>query len=81
MGFTAISIRTSTERPEAIDAGTIILGGITRSEMINSIHLAKKLENKSVQLPVEYNIVDCSSRIVKLIQSYTPIVNKVIWNK
>lgn len=81
MGFTAISIRTSTERPEAIDAGTIVLGGITRSEMINSIQLAKKLEDKSVQLPAEYNILDCSSRIVKLIQSYTPIINKVIWNK
>lgn len=81
MGFTAISIRTSTERPEAIDVGTIVLGGISKSEMIDSIHLAKKLEDKSVQLPTEYNILDCSSRIVKLIQSYTPIINKVIWNK
>ena len=82
MGFPAVSIRTSTERPEAIDAGTIVLGGVSKDSMLNAIEITKGLAiNESSQLPVEYTISNTSERIVKVIQSYTPIVNKVIWEK
>jgi len=82
MGFSAVSIRTSTERPEAIDAGTVVLGGISKDSMLNAIEITKGLTiNESSQLPIEYTITNTSERIVKVIQSYTPIVNKVIWDK
>jgi UDP-N-acetylglucosamine 2-epimerase len=82
MGFPAISIRTSTERPEAIDAGTIVLGGITKDQVLQSIEIAKgtPFDERSV-LPWEYTIENTSDRVVRAIQSYTSIVNKVIWNK
>ena len=43
MGFPAVSIRTSTERPEAIDAGTIVLGGVSKDSMLNAIEITKGL--------------------------------------
>lgn len=82
IGFPAISIRTSTERPEAIDAGTIILGGITKNEILNSIQMCvKTLDTNNLHIPSEYKITNVSQRVIRLIQSYTPIVNNVIWNK
>lgn len=82
MGFPAVSIRTSTERPEAIDAGTIVLGGITRQEVLNAMDIClKTYDVNTIKLPVEYLVEDVSCRIVRVIQSYTSIVNKVIWNK
>ncbi len=82
MEFPAISIRTSTERPEAIDAGTIVLGGITKEEVLNAIDVCMKTYNpSSLTLPWEYKVTDVSNRVIRVIQSYTSIVNKVIWNK
>jgi UDP-N-acetylglucosamine 2-epimerase (non-hydrolysing) len=82
MGFPAVSIRTSTERPEAIDAGTIVLGGITEEQILNSIEISSKLPVADVtNLPTEYNVTNTSERVVKVIQSYTSIVDRVIWNK
>lgn len=82
MKFPAVSIRTSTERPEAIDWGTIVLGGISKDSMLNSIEIATGLAlNNQSQLPLEYTIKNTSERVIRAIQSYTPIVNKVIWDK
>jgi UDP-N-acetylglucosamine 2-epimerase len=82
MNFKAVSIRTSTERPEAIDAGSIILGGISSKEILNSIEICvETFDDTNWTLPSEYNISDVSKRVIKLIQSYTSIVNRVIWNK
>lgn len=81
MGFPAVSIRTSTERPEAIDAGTIVLGGITTDQMLNSIEVSKGLFDPDMQLPLEYEVTNTSNRVIRAIQSYTSIVNKVIWDK
>lgn len=82
MKFAAISIRTSTERPEAIDAGSIVLGGIKSNEVLNALDLVLSTSNVTSQiLPVEYLIKDVSVRVIKAIQSYTSIINRVIWNK
>jgi len=81
MGFPAVSIRTSTERPEAIDAGTIVLGGITEDQILNSIEIARGLFDINIDLPREYLVTNTSDRVVKAIQSYTSVVNSVIWNK
>lgn len=82
MGFPAVSIRTSTERPEAVDAGTIVLGGIDSNTILNATEIATKTHNpKAVSLPDEYQIEDVSNRIIRIIQSYKDIVNREIWNK
>ena len=81
MGFPAISIRTSTERPEAIDAGTIVLGGISADQILQSIELVKGTQNNNPELPWEYKIENTSDRVVRVMQSYTSIINRVIWNK
>lgn len=82
MGFAAVSIRTSTERPEAVDTGTIVLGGITANEILNAIRIAKETFNLlTIRMPVEYHVEDVSNRVIRIIQSYTGIVNRVIWNK
>ena len=82
MNFPAVSIRTSTERPEAIDAGTIVLGGISKETMLQSIPVAKELHASGQQhLPFEYEVTNTSTRVIRAIQSYTFIVNRVTWNK
>jgi len=81
MQFPAISIRTSTERPEAIDAGSIVLGGISSVQMIQSIELVKGTHFSNDEVPWEYNVTNTSDRVIRLIQSYTSIVNRVTWNK
>lgn len=82
IGFPAVSIRTNTERPEAVDAGTIVLGGVSKYSLLKAIEITKGLSiSNDSQLPWEYQITNTSERIVKVIQSYTPIINKVIWDK
>jgi UDP-N-acetylglucosamine 2-epimerase len=85
LGFDAISIRTSTERPEAIDVGTIVLGGISNESVINSIDLVKATGVNKVgrfkKIPWEYEVENTSEIVVRIIQSYTRIIDKVIWDK
>ncbi|WP_297337998.1 UDP-N-acetylglucosamine 2-epimerase (non-hydrolyzing) [Algoriphagus sp.] len=82
MNFPAVSIRTSTERPEAIDAGTIVMGGISKENMLQSIPVARELHTAGQQhLPFEYEVKNTSTRVIRAIQSYTSIVNRVTWNK
>ncbi|MVN21001.1 non-hydrolyzing UDP-N-acetylglucosamine 2-epimerase [Mucilaginibacter arboris] len=81
MNFPAISIRTSTERPEAIDTGSIVLGGINKGQILQSINLVKGTQLEKIELPIEYTVQNTSNRIVRIIQSYTSIINKVTWNK
>jgi len=82
LNFPALSLRTSTERPEAIDTGSIIIAGITEFEILNSIEICKNTYSDSIKhMPAEYSVRNVSSRIIRIIQSYTSIVNKVIWNK
>ena len=80
LGFKAVSIRTSTERPEAIDYGNIVLGNITTENIINSINITLALNDRS-DLPLEYLKTDNSNTVLKLIQSYTPIINRETWRK
>jgi UDP-N-acetylglucosamine 2-epimerase (non-hydrolysing) len=77
--FPAVSIRNSTERPEAIDSGNLILGSVDKKNILNSIELAINL--KSVSEPIDYDSPDCSERIVKIIQGYTSVVNSEVWKK
>ena len=82
MGFPAVSIRTSTERPEAIDYGSIILGNIDEESIIQSVQMVISSQKKiKSQIPFEYRAGEVSSRIIRVIQSYTSVVNKEIWKR
>ncbi|MGE6959700.1 non-hydrolyzing UDP-N-acetylglucosamine 2-epimerase [Bacillus thuringiensis] len=83
LGFPAVSIRTSTERPEALDKGGIILGGIKKEDVLQSVELCRAMwEGNETVLPVtDYTDTNVSVKVIKVIQSYTKIVNKVIWGK
>ena len=79
----AVCIRTSTERPEALDRGNFILAGITTEQVLQAVDTAVLMnENGDLGLPVE-NYVDenVSVKVVKIIQSYTGVVNKMVWRK
>ena len=82
IGFPAVSIRTSTERPEAIDFGSIILGNIDSDSMLQATEIAVNtfVEN-DIEIPKEYNTQNTSTRIIKIIQGYTSIINREIWKK
>ncbi|WIV12115.1 UDP-N-acetylglucosamine 2-epimerase (non-hydrolyzing) [Proteiniborus sp. MB09-C3] len=81
--FPAISIRTSTERPEALDKGNFIIGGITKEQVLQAVDMAVEM-NSNGDLGVDVlNYIDenVSVKVVKIIQSYTGIVNKMVWRK
>ncbi|MDO8685754.1 MAG: UDP-N-acetyl glucosamine 2-epimerase, partial [Clostridiales bacterium] len=83
LGFPGILIRTSTERPEVLDKGTVVIGGIKSQDIEQSIELARAMhENKEITaLPSDYTDTNVSVRVVKIIQSYTKIINKFVWGK
>ena len=80
--FPAVCIRTSTERPEALDKGNFVLAGITTDEILQSVDLAVSMENNNDKgLDVPNYVDDVSNKVVKLVQSYTTVVNKMVWRK
>lgn len=81
--FPAVSIRTSTERPEAMDKGIFIIGSISTEQVLQAVDLAVEMyANGDVALTCPaYNDENVSTKVVKLIQSYTGVVNKMIWRK
>ena len=81
--FPAVSIRTSTERPEVLDKGNMIIGSITSEQILQAIYLATKMNVDGELGGAVPNYVDenVSTKVVKLIQSYTGIVNKMVWRK
>lgn len=81
--FPAVCIRTSTERPEALDKGNFILAGITGEQVLQAVHTAVAMQENGHQgVPVpDYTDTNVSDKIVKLIQSYTGIVDRVVWRK
>ena len=81
--FPAVSIRTSSERPEALDKGVFIIGSITAEQVVQSVDLAVEMHKNgddAVEVPayVDNNV---STKVVKLVQSYTSIINKMVWKK
>ena len=81
--FPAICIRTSTERPEALDKGCFVLAGIDEHSLLTAVDTAVTMvRNGDYGIPVpDYTDENVSSKVVKLIQSYTGIVNRVVWRK
>jgi len=81
--FPAVCIRTSTERPEALDKGDFILAGIDGDGLLQAVDVAVEMnKNKHLGIPVpDYVDENVSDKVVKIIQSYTNVVNKMVWRK
>ncbi len=81
--FPAVCIRTSTERPEALDKGCFVISGIDDKGLLQSVDLAAEMvKNGDNGIPVpDYMDVNVSTKVVKIIQSYVGIVNKMVWRK
>ena len=79
----AVCIRTSTERPEAIEAGDFIIAGITEKELLQATDMAIEMKNKGVlgKPCPDYTDISVSMKVVRIIQSYTNIVNRMVWRK
>ena len=81
--FPAVCIRTSTERPEALDKACFVLAGIDENSLLQAVDTAIMLNsNGEYGIPVpDYIDTNVSTKVVKLIQSYTGVVNKMVWRK
>ncbi len=81
--FPAVCIRTSTERPESMDKGNFVLAGITTREVLQAVSLAVDMQKQGyagVTVP-DYSDLNVSDKVVRIIQSYTGIVNRMVWRK
>ncbi len=81
--FPAVCIRTSTERPEALDKGNFIIAGIDQKSLLQAVDTAVELnKNGNHGIPVpDYTDENVSTKVIKIIQSYVGIVNKMVWRK
>jgi UDP-N-acetylglucosamine 2-epimerase (non-hydrolysing) len=81
--FPAVCIRTSTERPEALDKGCFILAGIDGDHLLQAVNVAVDMNNNGHSgIPVpDYLDTNVSDKVVKIIQSYTGVVDKMVWRK
>jgi UDP-N-acetylglucosamine 2-epimerase len=83
LGFAGVLIRTSTERPEVLDKGTVVIGGIAGNDIEQALDLAVAMRDNSeeVAMAEDYEDTNVSVKVVKIIQSYTNIVNVTTWKK
>lgn len=82
-GFPAVSIRTSTERPEALDKGVFILGGINFESILQSVHMAVTMNatGKHHSIVPDYADLNISAKVIRIIQGYVDVVNRRVWDK
>jgi UDP-N-acetylglucosamine 2-epimerase (non-hydrolysing) len=82
-GFPGVLIRTSTERPEVLDKGIVVIGGIRANDIEQAIDLVRSMfENREpTVLPPDYADTNVSVKVIKIIQSYTKIINQFVWRK
>ena len=82
LNFPGVSMRNSTERPEALDAGSIVLGSVNERDLVNSIELAINTAISDRDNPVrDYRDINVSEKVCKIIQSYYNIINERTWKK
>lgn len=83
LDFAGVLLRTSTERPEVLDKGTVVVGGITAKDIEQAIELSISMRKNSEKtlLAPDYSDDNVSVKVVKIIQSYTKIINQFVWRK
>jgi len=79
--FPAVSLRTSTERPEAVDKGSFTIGGIKAESVLHAIDLAVSLKDLEMSAPPDYTDLNTAVKVIKIIQGYTSIINDRVWRK
>ena len=81
--YPAACIRTSTERPEALDKACFVLAGIDEESLLQAVYTAVEMDRSGdCGIPVpDYTDTNVSTKVIKIIQSYTGIVNKMVWRK
>lgn len=81
--FPGVLIRTSTERPEVLDKGSVIIGGITYENLVQSVEMARAMQNNNEPMidAIDYKDTNVSIKVVKIIQSYKDIINRNTWRK
>lgn len=77
LGFPAITVRDTIERPEAVDVGSILMTGVDEESILNCLRIVEKPTTH----PLDYVSTNCSERVLKIILGYTPYVNKYVWHK
>lgn len=77
LGFPAITIRNAHERAEATDAGSILMTGVNKENILNCLQIVET----PTTIPDGYNVDNCSDRVLKVVLGYTPYVNKYVWRK
>lgn len=77
LGFPAITIRNAIERAEAIDVGSILMTGVDKNNILNCLDIVER----PTTIPADYDVDNCSDRVLKVILGYTPYVNKYVWGK
>lgn len=83
LGFPSVLIRTSTERPEVLDKGTVVIGGIAQKDIVQSVELSRAMwenQEKTI-LAHDYEDENVSVKVVKIIQSYGKLIDQYIWRK
>ena len=82
LDFAGVLIRTSTERPEVLDKGTVVIGGVTTKDIEQALDMAVTMRDKKekTEMPNDYHDTNVSVKVVKIIQSYTKIVNETVWH-
>ena len=83
LGFAGVLIRTSTERPEVLDKGTIVVGGITTKDITQALDMAVSMRDNQERtaMPQDYLDINVSTKVVRIIQSYAKIVDITVWGK
>jgi UDP-N-acetylglucosamine 2-epimerase (non-hydrolysing) len=83
LNFAAVLIRTSTERPEALDAGSIVIGGIAQKDVQQALEFSVAMRDKNEEMCIasDYKCEEVSQKVLKIIQSYAKIVNLTVWQK
>lgn len=83
LDFAGVLIRTSTERPEVLDKGMVVIGGITTKDISQALEMAVSMRDnqEKTEMPDDYHDTNVSVKVVKLIQSYAKIVNETVWKK
>lgn len=83
LGFPGVLIRTSTERPEVLDKGSVVIGGIVEKDILQAVELSNSMwRNKELTLlALDYQDVNVSVKVIKLIQNYTKIIDRIVWGK
>lgn len=77
LGFPAITIRNAIERPEAVDVGSILISGVNKDSILSCLDVV----SKPTTIPADYDIDNCSDRVLKVILGYTGYVNRYVWHK